>query len=77
MEGPVFERAYIRNGLSKNEYGGLIHGGGRGGLYSGGLSSEVYGIAWNNNTELLHSWTTSNDLDIIFSLNLKAIQRLK
>ena len=78
MEGPIFERAYIRNGLSKNEYGGLIHGGG-GGLYSGGLSSEVYSIAWNNNTELLHSWATSNDLDlvIIFSLNLKAIQRLK
>ena len=60
-----------------NMVGLYTGGGGGGGLYSGGLSSEVYGIAWNNNTELLHSWTTSNDLDIIFSLNLKAIQRLK
>ena len=37
MEGPVFERAYIRNGLSKNEYGGLIHGGGGGGYTRVGL----------------------------------------
>ena len=37
MKGPIFGRAYIRNGLSVSEYGELIYTRGKGGLYSGGL----------------------------------------
>ena len=61
MEGLIFRGAYIRNGLSVSEYGGVIH---RGLILGGrGLYSEVYSILLSNVSHIyIYTRPESTDL---------------